>query len=73
MIVVIGVVGRQDVRVGAAEMEGVAFARRWLGGGRGDVRRGFLGSGRAVGADLAGGDAEGLLAEHVGLVLIVSS
>lgn len=50
----------------------MAFAGRGLRGGRSDVRGGFLGSGGAVGADLAGGDAEGLLAEHVGLVLVVS-
>lgn len=72
MIIVIGVVGRQDVRVGAAEMEGVAFAGRGLGGWRSDVRGAFLGSGGTVGADLAGSDAEGLLAKHVGLVLPVS-
>ena len=72
MIVVVGVVGRQDVRVRATEVEGVAFTGRGLRGGRGDVRGGFLGSGGAVGADLAGGDAEGLLAEHVGLEIVVS-
>ena len=72
MVVVVGVVGRQDVRVGAAEVEGVPFSSRGLRGGRGDVWGGFLGRGGTMGADLAGGDAEGLLAKHVGLVFVVS-
>ena len=59
---VLGVVGRQGV--GAAEVEGAAAVGAGGGGGA-DVD--LLGRDGAVVADLAGGDAEGFLAEHVAL------
>ena len=58
---VLGVVGRQGV--GTAEVEGAAAVV--AGGGGADVD--LLGRDGAVVADLAGGDAEGFLAEHVAL------
>lgn len=57
------VVGRQGV--GAAEVEGAAAAVGGGGGGGADVD--LLGGDGAVVADLASGDAEGFLAEHVAL------
>ena len=51
----VGVVAREGV--GAAEVEGAAFARQGAVGY-------FLGRRGTVGAHLAGGDAHGLVAEH---------
>ena len=60
---VLGVVGRQGV--GAAEVERAASVGA---GGRGGANVDLLGRDGAVVADLAGGDAEGFLAEHVALL-----
>ena len=63
-----GVVRRQGV--GAAEVEGAAAGDGARGRGT-DVD--FLGGDGAVVADLACGDAEGFLAEHVALYQILAS
>ena len=65
--VVLGVVRGQGV--GAGEVEGAAAV---VGGARrGGADVDFLRGDGAVVADLAGGDAEGFLAEHVALLIFI--